>query len=133
MCFSTVSCRAQASAWESRADQTSGVVMSVTRGGIRARTPLRLRSGRAGIPGGRRAAARRCDAPAPTRCPILPPEVRAQLFEPGVSTKPGGWGIGLALARRIVEQQHGGRLIFRPGPTGDGAEFVLEFPLVSPT
>src|SRR5436309_2458019 len=65
--------------------------------------------------------------------PGVPLEVRAQLFEPGVSTKPGGWGIGLALARRIVEQQHGGRLVYRPAPTGEGAEFVLEFPLVSPT
>src|SRR2546422_271058 len=65
--------------------------------------------------------------------PGVPLEVRAQLFEPGVSTKPGGWGIGLALARRIVEQQHGGRLVYRPAPTGEGAEFVLEFPLVSAT
>jgi len=63
--------------------------------------------------------------------PGVAPDVRAQLFEPGVSTKPGGWGIGLALARRIVEQQHAGRLLYRPGPNGAGAEFVLEFPLVS--
>ena len=61
--------------------------------------------------------------------PGLPPEVRARLFEPGASTKAGGWGIGLALARRIVEQQHGGRLAYRPPPGGSGTEFVLEFPL----
>jgi len=62
--------------------------------------------------------------------PGVAPEVRTKLFEPGVSTKPGGWGIGLALARRIVEQQHSGRLTYRPVALGPGAEFVLEFPLV---
>ena len=61
--------------------------------------------------------------------PGVAPEMQRQLFEPGTTTKTGGWGIGLALARRIVEQQHGGRVTFRPGPDGRGAVFVLEFPL----
>jgi signal transduction histidine kinase len=61
--------------------------------------------------------------------PGVPLEVRTKLFEPGVSTKPGGWGLGLALTRRIVEQQHGGRVTYRPSATG--SEFVLEFPIVA--
>jgi signal transduction histidine kinase len=61
--------------------------------------------------------------------PGVPAQVRSHLFEPGVSSKPGGWGIGLALTRRIVEQQHGGRIVYHPIPSG--SEFVLEFPLVS--
>ena len=61
--------------------------------------------------------------------PGVAPAVRSQLFEPGVSTKPGGWGMGLALARRIVEQQHGGRLVYHGA--GPGATFVMEFPATS--
>jgi len=61
--------------------------------------------------------------------PGVAPDIQGQLFEPGASSKTGGWGIGLALARRIVEQQHGGRVDFHPGPEGRGSVFVLEFPL----
>lgn len=59
--------------------------------------------------------------------PGIPPDVRAALFEPGITTKPGGWGIGLALARRIVEDVHGGRLALRSAQRG--ATFAAELPL----
>ncbi|HWP36894.1 MAG TPA: HAMP domain-containing sensor histidine kinase [Gemmatimonadales bacterium] len=59
--------------------------------------------------------------------PGVSPEVRATLFEPGISTKPGGWGIGLALTRRIVEDVHGGRLSLRS--TQHGATFAAEIPV----
>lgn len=58
--------------------------------------------------------------------PGIAPEVRGRLFEPGVTTKAGGWGIGLALARRIVEDVHEGRLTLGAGA---GAEFILDVPL----
>jgi signal transduction histidine kinase len=42
--------------------------------------------------------------------PGVPSEIRAKIFEPGVSSKSGGWGVGLALSRRIVEGVHSGRI-----------------------
>ncbi len=59
--------------------------------------------------------------------PGIPPSVRATLFEPGVTTKPGGWGIGLALARRIVEDVHRGRLDL--AGAGSGATFIATLPV----
>lgn len=58
--------------------------------------------------------------------PGVPAEVRAQLFEPGLTTKTGGWGLGLALARRIVEDHHGGRLVLEHSDVG--ARFALRLP-----
>ena len=53
-------------------------------------------------------------------------EVLDNLFEPGVTTKSGGWGIGLALASRIIEDVHGGHLRFEP--VEHGVRFVAELP-----
>lgn len=60
--------------------------------------------------------------------PGIAPEVRGRLFEPGVTTKPGGWGIGLALARRIVEDVHNGRLTAETTGAA-GTVFVIALPL----
>ncbi len=44
--------------------------------------------------------------------------VQSRAFRPGFSTKERGWGLGLAMARRIVEEYHGGKLkIVRSRPT----------------
>ena len=56
--------------------------------------------------------------------PGVPDDLRRRIFSPGFTTKDGGWGIGLSLARRIVEQTHGGELnlVDTPDP---GATFEI--------
>ena len=58
--------------------------------------------------------------------PGVPGPLIADLFEPGVTTKTGGWGLGLALTRRIVEHGHRGRVSLEPQPRG--ARFVVRLP-----
>jgi len=57
--------------------------------------------------------------------PGIPRELRARVFEPGFSTKPGGWGVGLALARRIVEEGHGGKLALASADRGATFDVIL--------
>jgi signal transduction histidine kinase len=58
--------------------------------------------------------------------PGLAPEVAAHVFEPFVTTKPGGLGMGLAICRAIAEA-HGGHLRAVPVP-GGGLEVTLSLP-----
>lgn len=53
---------------------------------------------------------------------------RRRIFEPGYSTKRKGWGLGLALARRIVEEYHKGRLYLGRAEVGKGCTFVVSLP-----
>jgi signal transduction histidine kinase len=46
-------------------------------------------------------------------------------FEPGYTTKRRGWGLGLALARRVIEEYHGGRLFIRQSAPGAGTTIVI--------
>ena len=57
--------------------------------------------------------------------PGVPRELRARIFEPGFSTKPSGWGVGLALARRIVEEGHGGKLALAAADRGATFDVIL--------
>jgi len=54
-------------------------------------------------------------------------ELRSSIFDAGTSTKTGGWGIGLALVRRVVEDSHGGDLSLET--TDRGASFLIRIPL----
>lgn len=62
--------------------------------------------------------------------PGIAPEVRDSLFQPFVTSRPGGTGLGLATARRIA-LAHGGTLGGGDRP-GGGAEFELRLPLLAP-
>jgi signal transduction histidine kinase len=57
--------------------------------------------------------------------PGVPPKIRKQIFQPGFSTKQRGWGIGLSLAKRIIEENHGGRLALVPSDRGATFEIIL--------
>jgi signal transduction histidine kinase len=58
--------------------------------------------------------------------PGIPREVMHKLFEPFVSTKPNGTGLGLSVARRIIEE-HDGTIRVQNGPEG-GACFTIRLP-----
>ncbi len=57
--------------------------------------------------------------------PGVPRELRRKIFSAGFSTKESGWGIGLALTRRIVEESHRGRLVLAPSTAGAVFEIIL--------
>ena len=57
--------------------------------------------------------------------PGVPRDLRAKIFSAGFSTKESGWGIGLALTRRIVETGHRGRLLLVPSETGAVFDIIL--------
>jgi signal transduction histidine kinase len=58
--------------------------------------------------------------------PGIPREMRNRIFEAGFSTKESGWGIGLSLAKRIVEENHRGRLTLSPSEKGATFDIILQ-------
>ena len=58
----------------------------------------------------------------------IPKKLQKKIFEAGITTKKRGWGLGLALAKRIVEQYHEGKLrLARSSETG--TTFEIELPI----
>lgn len=51
------------------------------------------------------------------------------IFNPGYTTKKRGWGLGLTLAKRIIEQYHSGKIYVLTSEPGVGTTFRIEVPL----
>lgn len=51
------------------------------------------------------------------------------VFTPGFTTKKRGWGLGLSLAKRIVEEYHRGNIFVKSSEIGKGTTFRIEMPL----
>jgi two-component sensor histidine kinase len=52
-----------------------------------------------------------------------------RIFKPGYSTKKRGWGLGLSLAKRIIEEYHNGKLYVKESKAGDGTVMRVELPI----
>lgn len=50
------------------------------------------------------------------------------IFEPGYTTKQRGWGLGLSLAKRIIEEYHHGKIFVKSSELGLGTTFRIELP-----
>ncbi len=61
------------------------------------------------------------------RGPGLPEEVRKRLYEPHQTTRPGGSGMGLFLARQLIEEMHGGTLALADAE-GGGTLVTIDIP-----
>ena len=52
------------------------------------------------------------------------------VFKPGFTTKRRGWGLGLSLAKRIIEEYHKGRIFVKYSEIGKGTTFRIELPKI---
>ena len=52
------------------------------------------------------------------------------IFEPGYTTKQRGWGLGLSLAKRIIEEYHDGKIFVKSSELGLGTTFRIELPTI---
>jgi len=55
------------------------------------------------------------------------------IFKPGVTSKARGWGLGLSLSKRIIEDYHTGKLYIKESNLKDGTSFAISLPKKSQT
>lgn len=58
----------------------------------------------------------------------IPKGKQKTVFEPGFTTKKRGWGLGLSLTRRIVENYHEGKIFVKRSEPGKGTTFRIQLP-----
>jgi sensor histidine kinase YesM len=56
----------------------------------------------------------------------IPASKFKKIFLPGYTTKKRGWGLGLSLAKRIIEQYHKGKIFVKKSKPGEGTTFRIE-------
>jgi signal transduction histidine kinase len=59
----------------------------------------------------------------------LTPKQFKTVFQPGYSTKKRGWGLGLSLAKRIIEDYHKGKILVLKSEINKGTVFRISLPL----
>ncbi len=58
----------------------------------------------------------------------IPSNKLKTVFKPGYSTKTRGWGLGLSLAKRIIESYHSGKIFVKKSQVDEGTTFTIKLP-----
>jgi signal transduction histidine kinase len=58
----------------------------------------------------------------------IPANKLKTVFQPGYSTKKRGWGLGLSLAKRIIEDYHSGKIFVKKSGIDEGTTFTIQLP-----
>jgi len=61
----------------------------------------------------------------------IPKRLQKKIFEPGYTSKKRGWGLGLSLAKRIIEDYSKGRIYVKKSELGKGTTFQIELKTIS--
>lgn len=61
----------------------------------------------------------------------IPPRDHKNVFNPGFSTKKRGWGLGLSLAKRIINDYHKGKIFVKRSAPNEGTVFTIGLPVIN--